>query len=56
MENGKKYFNPDPDKQATEVIFSRKIKPTNRPSLHFNRSLVSVSFHKHLGLILDEQL
>ena len=44
-------------KQATEVIFSRKRKPTNHASLYFNGSPVaSVPFHKHLGLILDEKL
>ena len=50
-------FNPDPNKQATEVIFSRKRKTTNHPSLYFNGSPVaSAPFHKHLGLILDEKL
>ena len=46
-------FNPDPNKQATEVILSRKRKTTNHPSLYFN---ASAAFHKHLGLILDEKL
>ena len=42
-------FNPDPNKQATEVIFSPKRKPTNHPSLYFNGSPVaSTPFHKHL--------
>ena len=50
-------FNPDPNKQATEVIFSRKRKPVNHPILYFNNSPVTVApFQKHLGLILDEKL
>ena len=43
-------FNPDPTKQATEVIFSRKNKPVNHPTLYFNNSPVtSAPFQKHLG-------
>ena len=50
-------FNPDPTKQATEVIFSRKNKPVNHPTLYFNNSPVtSAPFQKHLRLFLDEKL
>ena len=50
-------FNPDPNKQATEVIFSHKKKPQSHPILYFNDSPVaSSSCQKHLGLILDEKL
>ena len=50
-------INPDPTKQATEVIFSRKRKPTSHPTLYFNNSPVaSAPLQKHLGLILDEKL
>ena len=50
-------FNPDPNKQATEVIFSRKRKPVNHPALYFNDTPVATApFQKHLGLILDEKL
>ena len=50
-------FNPDPNKQATQVVFSRKRKPVNHPVLYFNDSLVlAVPMQKHLGLILDEKL
>ena len=50
-------FNPDPNKQATEVIFSHKKIPVNHPVLFFNDSpIVSSSVHKHLGLVLDEKL
>ena len=53
----KMVFNPDPNKQATEVIFSRKRQNVNHPALRFNNTPVaSASFQKHLGLILDEKL
>ena len=50
-------FNPDPTKQAQEVIFSRKlIKPIHH-LIKFNNLLVrNGSSQKHLGLILDEKL
>ena len=32
-------FNPDPKKQAQEVIFSRKINKTDHPPLYFNQTL-----------------
>ena len=32
-------FNPDPNKQAQEVIFSRKTKKINHPPLTFNKTL-----------------
>ena len=50
-------FNPDPNKQATEVIFSHKKKPDKHPSLYFNGAPVACSsIQKHLGLVLDEKL
>ena len=50
-------FNPDPTKQAQEVIFSRKIKKPLHISLNFNNTYVKqTAFQKHLGLILDSQL
>ena len=50
-------FNPDPNKQAAEVIFSHKKYPPMQPSVFFNNSpVVSVSSQKHLGLILDTRL
>ena len=49
-------FNPDPSKQAQEIIFSRKTKKNSHPSLHFNNSIVSQSpYQKHLGMFLDAQ-
>ena len=50
-------FNPDPTKQAQEVIFSRKNKKPNHPNLIFNQTNVNrTSSQKHLGLILDGKL
>ena len=50
-------FNPDPSKQAQEVIFSRKKKKRNHPEISFNNSpVVQSSFQKHLGMILDDKL
>ena len=50
-------FNPEPSKQAIEVIFSQKRNNLPHPPLFFNGSLVSkADFHKHLGLILDSKL
>ena len=50
-------FNPDPNKQATEVIFSHKKKEVLHPTLYFNRSPVACEpFQKHLGLTLDKKL
>ena len=47
-------FNPDPSKQAQEVIFSRKIQKTGHPSIRFNnKSLKQVPSRKHLELTLD---
>ena len=50
-------FNPDPTKQAQELIFSRKNNKPYHPDLIFNQTNVNrTSSHKHLGLILDEKL
>ena len=50
-------FNPDPNKQAQEVIFTRKSKNMRHPPLIFNKSKVFQSTtQKHLGLILDNRL
>ena len=50
-------FNPDPSKQAQEVIFSRKIQKTCHLSIYFNnKSVKQVPSQKHLGLILDNKL
>ena len=50
-------FNPDPSKQAVEVLFSTKKSPSELPPLFFNNNIVTrVESHKHLGLILDSKL
>ena len=50
-------FNPDPSKQAQEVIFSRKSKRSTHPPLVFNNNNVSQTYsQKHLGVILDFKL
>ena len=50
-------FNPDPNKQAQEVIFSREINKINHPPLFFNKNLVKFFFsQKHLRMVLDTKL
>ena len=50
-------FNPDPTKQAQEIIFSRKTSQRNHPDLMFNNSIVNdYTIHKHLGMIFDSKL
>ena len=50
-------FNPDPTKQAQEIIFSRRFRKENHPNLIFNNnSVYRANSQKHLGLILDEKL
>ena len=50
-------FNPDPNKQAQEVIFSRKLKKVCHPPLRFaNNNVSKASSQKHLGLTLDNRL
>ena len=50
-------FNPDPTKQATEVLFSCRKVRQNHPQLISNgTAVVKVNEHKHLGLILQQGL
>ena len=50
-------FNPDPFKQAQQVLFSNKAKKANHPNITFNGNTMQKSaIQKHLGLILDEKL
>ena len=50
-------FNPDPSRQAQEVIFSRKIKKPSHPDLVFNNNLVTqFPYQKQLGMFLDDKL
>ena len=50
-------FNPDPSKQAQEVIFSRNLQKTNHNQVCFNRNSVKqVPSQKHLGMYLETKL
>ena len=50
-------FNPDPTKQAQEVVFSKKPRESFHPNLYFNKFVVEkVQTQKHLGLKLDKKL
>ena len=50
-------FNPDPQKQAVELTFSRKKIEIDHPVIHFNDiSVKKVDEHKHLGITLDSKL
>ena len=50
-------FDPDPKKQAQEVIFSRKSKAISHPPLVFNNNkVIQTTSQKHLGIILDTRL
>ena len=50
-------LNPDPSKQAQEVIISSKRSKDYHPPLSFNDYQMNVvNSHKHIGLILDEKL
>ena len=49
-----KMFNPDPSKQATEVLFSCEKSSPNHPQLIFSGTVIAkVNEQKHLGLFLD---
>ena len=50
-------FNPDPSKQAIQVIFSRKLKAFSHPTINFNNSpVITAPYQKHLGIFLDRKL
>ena len=50
-------FNPDPSKQAQEVIFSCKLHKSTHPTLSFNNNTVTQSVtQRHLGMFLDTKL
>ena len=55
----KMQFNPDPNKQANEVIFSRKSNSNSfpYPPVKFNENnITKCSYQKHLGIVLDLKL
>ena len=50
-------FNPDPSRQAQEVIFSGKIKKPSHPHFIFNNNkVIQTPYQKHLGMFLDNKL
>ena len=50
-------FNPEPNKQAVEVLFSKRNKSPVHPPIFFNGIEVTrVDEHKHLGLNVDPKL
>ena len=50
-------FNPDVNKQAQEVIFSRKQAKSVHPNLVFSNTPVhQTHYQKHLGVYLDIKL
>ena len=49
-------FNPDPNKPAQEVLFSRKNKVQVYPTINLNNIHVERTSHqKHLSILLDEK-
>ena len=50
-------LNPDLNKQAKEVIFSRKLNKPSHPKIVFNSApVVWTDWQKHLGMYLDKAL
>ena len=52
-------FNPDPKKQANEVIFSCQLVShyLSHPPVKFNNNNITrCSYQKHLGVVLDSNL
>ena len=50
-------FNPDPTRQAQELIFSCKMQATNHPTLFFSENVIpQTTLQKHLGMFLDSKL
>ena len=51
-------FNPDPNKQAVEILFSKKQhEKDNYPPLNFNGDNIQTAIsQEHLGLVLDSKL
>ena len=53
----KMLFYPDPNKQAVEILFSKKQEKDNHLPLNFNGDNVPTAIsQKHLGLVLDSKL
>ena len=53
----KMQFNPDPKKQANQLIFSWKSNRCAYPPVTFNNNVITTCLHqKHLGVDLDSKL
>ena len=53
----KMWFNPDPSRQAQEVIFSRRFTKEDHPPIYFNDiPVIQTNVQKHTGLYLYEKL
>ena len=51
------FFNLDPRKQVTELIFSTKKDNSFHPMLYFNKLRVAkLDMHKHSAFVLDSKL
>ena len=48
-------FNPDPIKQAQDIIFSSKTSKRNHPGLMINNNNLTTN-HNHLSMIFDSKL
>ena len=49
-------INPDTNKPAQKVLFTRKKKTQNHSNISVNNIQIErVSQHKHIGIILDEK-
>ena len=50
-------FNPDLNKQTSEVIFSKRTKKVNHPTLIFNNDFVAqITFQKHFDVVFAPRL
>ena len=50
-------FNPEVNKQAQEVVFSRRDQKVTHPTVHFNNSpVIRSSSQKNLGIHLEDKL
>ena len=50
-------FNPDPAKQAQDILFSKRSREFFYPNFYFNKFFIEkVQTQKHLGLKLDKKL
>ena len=52
----KMHFNPDPNKQVNENIFSRKPSTLPHPLLKFNNDFSKCSHQKYLGTVIDSKV